>query len=159
VLTHARALLSSGPEGKTDYIDADLRDTAKILDTATGTLDFSRPVAVMLIEVLHFIPDADDPYGIVGRLMSAASSGSYLVIAHAPSDTQADTMTAMTERYKQLSSVRIHPRTRQQVTGFFDGLDLIEPGVVPIDEWPAPSAADGGGVHGLAGYCGIGLKR
>ena len=86
VLTHAQALLSSSPEGKTDYIQADLRDTQTIVSGAARTLDFTRPVAVLLIAVLHFIPDADDPYAVVARLMDAVPSGSYLVMAHAASD-------------------------------------------------------------------------
>ena len=90
VLSHARALLTSSAEGKTDYILADLRDTGTILAEAARTLDFSQPVAVLLIAVLHFIPDADDPYGIVKRLMDAVPPGSYLVISHAASDIAAD---------------------------------------------------------------------
>src|ERR1700684_3569579 len=86
VLTHARALLTSSPEGKTDYIQADLRDTDTILAGAARTLDLTRPVAVILIAVLHFIPDADDPYRVVARLMDAMPSGSYLVMGHAASD-------------------------------------------------------------------------
>src|SRR5580700_5135422 len=76
VLTHARALLTSAPEGATDYIDADLRDPSKIIQEAARTLDFSQPVAVMLIAIMHLIVDADDPYGIVGRLMAAVPAGS-----------------------------------------------------------------------------------
>ena len=83
VLTHAQALLTSSPEGQTDYIQADLRDTDTILKGAARTLDLTRPVAILLIAVLHFIPDADDPYAVVARLMDAVPSGSYLVIAHA----------------------------------------------------------------------------
>ena len=86
VLSHAQALLTSSPEGMTDYIQADLRDTDTILKGAARILDFTRPVAILLIAVLHFIPDADDPYAIVARLMDAAPSGSYLVMAHAASD-------------------------------------------------------------------------
>src|SRR5215469_14598492 len=86
VLTHARALLTSTPEGKTDYIQADLRDTEAILTAAAQTLDFSQPVAVLLIAILHFIPDADDPYGIVRKLMDPLAPGSFLVMVHASSD-------------------------------------------------------------------------
>jgi len=86
VLTHAQALLTSSPEGQTDYIQADLRDTDTIVKGAARTLDLTRPVAILLIAVLHFIPDADDPYAVVARLMDAVPSGSYLVIAHAAAD-------------------------------------------------------------------------
>src|SRR5262249_51021555 len=82
VLSHAMALLTSSHEGRTDYLDADLRDTGTILNAARDTLDFSQPVAVMLIGVLHCIPDDDDPYGIVKRLMAAVVPGSYLVLGH-----------------------------------------------------------------------------
>jgi S-adenosyl methyltransferase len=157
VLTHARALLTSSREGETDYIAADLRDTAAILSGAARTLDFSEPVAVLLIAVLHFIPDADDPYGIVARLMDAVPSGSYLVIAHAARDIQSDAIAEMTRRYNELSPVPVTPRTREQVARFFDGLDMIQPGVVPLRQWWAPEA-DAGADSGLAGYCGIGRK-
>jgi trans-aconitate methyltransferase len=159
VLTHARALLTSGSTGRTDYIHADLRDTDKILAGAAGTLDLSRPVAVLLIEILHFIPDADDPYGVIGRLMDGLPSGSYLAIAHAPSDIEVETTAAMTERYNQNSPVPITMRTREQVTRFFDGLELVEPGVVMAGQWPAPSAAGVDMAGRVAGWCGVGLKR
>src|ERR1700758_532613 len=92
VLAHARALLTSSPEGKTAYLDADLRDPAKILAQAAEILDFSQPVAVLLIAVLHFVQDSDDPYGIVKTLMDAVPSGSYLAILHGASDVGSDDM-------------------------------------------------------------------
>jgi len=159
VLTHARALLTSGSGGRTDYIHADLRDTDKILAGAGRTLDLSRPVAVLLIEILHFIPDTDDPYGVIGRLMDGLPSGSYLVIAHAPSDIEVETTAAMTERYNQNSPVPITMRTREQVTRFFDGLELVEPGVVMAGQWPASSEAGVDMAGRVAGWCGVGLKR
>ncbi len=157
VLAHARALLTSSTEGETDYIPADLRDTAAILSGAGRTLDFSQPVAVLLIAVLHFIPDADDPYAIVARLMDAVPSGSYLVIAHAARDIQTGAIAEMTRRYNELSPVPVTPRTGEQVARFFGGLEVIEPGVVPIRQWWAPQA-DTGADSSLAGYCGIGRK-
>jgi hypothetical protein len=159
VLTHARALLLSRPTGATDYIYADLRDTVKIVAEAGRTLDFSQPIAILLIAVLHFIPDHDDPHGITARLMDAVPPGSYLAITHGASDIQAEAIALGARRYNQLSSVPVTTRSRQQVTRFFDGLDLMEPGVVPIDQWPAPSQADAVAARGLAGYCGAGLKR
>ena len=90
VLLHARALLTSSPEGATAYLDADLRDTSAILREAAQTLDFGQPVALMLLIILHLIPDADDPYGIVATLLDALPSGSYLVLAHPASDILAD---------------------------------------------------------------------
>jgi S-adenosyl methyltransferase len=86
VLTHARALLTSTREGATAYLDADLRDTDKILAQAAATLDFSQPVAIMLIAILHYIEDLDQAHRIVARLLDAVPSGSFLVITHAGID-------------------------------------------------------------------------
>ena len=159
VLTHARALLTSNPEGRTDFIHADLRDTARILDGAARTLDFSRPVAVMLIAVMHFIADGDDPYKVVARLMDAVPPGSCLVLAHGASDIEPEAVAEMMQRYNTLSSVSLTLRTRPEVTRFFDGLELIPPGVVPLAEWGSPGATQTDAVSGLAGYCGIGFKN
>jgi O-methyltransferase involved in polyketide biosynthesis len=156
VLTHAQALLTSSPEGKTDYIQADLRDTATILADAARTLDFSRPIAVILIGILHFIPDADDPYQVVARLMAALPSGSYLVMAHAASDIDPEAAAETTTLYNAMSSATITMRSREQVARFFDGLELVPPGLVPMAEWGTPSQADTTG--GLLGYSGIGRK-
>ena len=158
VLTHARALLTSNPEGKTDYIGADLRDTATILAGAARTLDFTQPVAVLLIAILHFIPDDEDPYGIVARLMDAVPSGSYLVICHGPSDIQAEAVAEGMGLYNEMSSTPTTMRVRAQVTRFFDGLDLVGPGVVPLDEWWPPGEVDAGAVGMLSGYAGIARK-
>ena len=157
VLTHAQALLTSSPEGMTDYIQADLRDTDTILKGAARTLDFTRPVAVMLIAVLHFIPDADDPYAIVDRLMDAVPSGSYLVMAHAASDIDPEATAEMARRYNKMSSATITPRTRNQVARFFDGLELLPPGLVPISKWALSSPIDPT-TSALIGYCAIARK-
>ena len=157
VLTHAQALLTSSPEGMTDYIQADLRDTDTILKGAARTLDFTRPVAVMLIAVLHFIPDADDPYAIVDRLMDAVPSGSYLVMAHAASDIDPEATAEMARRYNKMSSATITPRTRDQIARFFDGLDLLPPGLVPISKWALSSPIDPT-TSALIGYCAIARK-
>jgi len=135
VLSHARTLLTSSPAGKTDYLQADLRDTGTILAGAAKTFDLSLPVAVMLIAVLHFIPDSDDPYAIVTRLMDAVPSGSYLVIAHWTDEIQHTEAAEATRRYNERSPVPITPRNHEQVTRFFDGLQLTGRGVVPITEW------------------------
>ena len=105
VLVHARALLNS-TKGPTAYLDADLRDTGKILEAAARTLDFSQPVAVMLLMILHLIPDSDDPYGIVRRLMDATAPGSYLVLSHPASDIDAD---GRREGGAALQRARLHP--------------------------------------------------
>ncbi len=135
VLTHARALLTSTPEGVTDYIDADLRDPEEILQQAARTLDFSRPVAVMLIAIMHLIVDADDPYGIVGRLMAAVPAGSYLVLSQVASDIEAERMAEAAKRYNRLAHETQRHRSHDEVARFFDGLELIEPGLVPVQQW------------------------
>ncbi|MGH3187816.1 MAG: SAM-dependent methyltransferase [Streptosporangiaceae bacterium] len=157
VLAHARALLTSDPEGMTDYLQADLRDTGAILAGAAATLDFTRPVAVLLIAVAHFIPDHDDPYGVVARLMAAVPSGSYLVMAHAASDIAPEASAQMARRYNQMSPASITPRSREQVARFFDGLDLLPPGLVPISQWGLSGQVDPA-VGGLVGYCAIARK-
>jgi O-methyltransferase involved in polyketide biosynthesis len=135
VLAHARALLTSSPEGRTDYIQADLRDTEKILAAAERTLDFSKPVAILLLAVLHFIPDEDDPYGIVQELMDAVPSGSYLVIVHAPSDRNPEEMAEQARRYNDSGAERMRPRSQEEILRFFRGLELIGPGLAPLSEW------------------------
>jgi hypothetical protein len=139
VLSHARALLTSDPRGATDYIDADARDTSVILTTAAKTLDFSQPVAVMLLGILLFIPDGDDPWAITARLMDAVPPGSYLAISHGASDIQAQAVATASSRYNEHSAVSMRLRARPEFTRFFDGLDLAPPGVVPINHWqPGP---------------------
>jgi hypothetical protein len=138
VLAHARALLAGNREGVTDYLDADLRETATILERASRTLDFSRPVAVMLIAILHAIGDQDDPHGIVAKLMDAVPSGSYLVVSHVASDIDPEQIAKATARLNQLSRQHFTLRDHAQVLRFFDGLELLEPGVVRVEEWRAP---------------------
>jgi len=142
VLTHARALLSSDPKGATDYLEADLREPGKILAEAAHTLDFSRPVAIMLIAILHLILDRDDPYHLVSQLVSAAAPGSYVVISHAASDIDTGAMISMTNRLNELMAQQSVPRTHREVAAFFAGLDLIEPGLVRIPEWRPASVSD-----------------
>ena len=153
VLTHARALLTSSPEGKTDYIQADLRDTDTILAAAEQTLDFKEPVAILLLAVLHFIPDEDDPYEIVRKLMDAVPSGSFLVIVHAPSDRSPREMAEQARRYNESGAEFMRPRSQQEILRFFTGLELIGPGVAPLSEWlPTGQAgpASGEAVAGVA---------
>jgi hypothetical protein len=135
VLAHARALLTSGPRGECAYIDADIRDTKRLLDEAAAILDFGKPVGVVLVAVLQFVPDADDPYAVVRRLMNALPAGSYLVISHPASDLQAAAMARMTIRLNRLLAQQVKPRSREEVTRFFDGLELLEPGVIRCPEW------------------------
>jgi hypothetical protein len=145
VLTHARALLTSTAEGKCAYIDADIRDPDKILADAGGVIDFTRPVGVVLMAVLQFVPDADDPYGLVGRLMAAVPDGSYLVISHPAADIQATAMASMATKLNQLMAQQVKPRSKAEVTAFFDGLDLVEPGVIRCPEWRPDRPEDAAG--------------
>ncbi len=135
VLSHARALLTSRPEGATDYIDADLRDTQKILAQAARTLDFSRPVAVMLIAIMHAITDDEDPYAIVATLMEAVPPGSYLALSHVASDIVPAQAADMIRRLNLLMYEKTTPRRQPDVERFFDGLDIVEPGVVRVQHW------------------------
>jgi len=157
VISHARALLTSSATGKTDYIQADLRDWPTISAGAQQTLDFSRPVAVLLIAVLHFILDEEDPHRLISQMMADLAPGSYLVIAHAASDIQPSTAAAMAQSYNATSSLTITPRDRDTVDRFFDGLEMVGPGLMPLDQWrgsgPASTAESG-----LSCYCGIGRK-
>ena len=144
VLAHARALLTSHPEGATAYLDADLRDPEKILVEAADTLDFSRPVALMLVAILHCVPDSDDPYGIVNRLREAMPPGSHLVISHPANDLQAEQMGAMAKSLNRVMAQKVTPRSYADVSRFFDGLDLVEPGIVRASEWRPDPAFDPG---------------
>ncbi len=156
VLAHARALLASGPQGITDYLDADLRETGTILRRAEAILDFSRPVAVMLVGILQLIPDEDEPDAIVRRIMAALPAGSSLAVAH-PADDIEPELVRMAERLNQRSAVLTTLRGRAEITGFFDGLDLIEPGVVQLHRWePGVPAPDSG--PEMPAWCGLAFK-
>jgi hypothetical protein len=152
VLSHARALLTSSPEGVTAYLDADLRDTDRILEQAAETLDFGQPVGVMLLAILHYIPDLDEARRIVARLVSAVPSGSYLTISHAASDISSAEMAEMIRRMNQHLAEGNHVgRTRDVVAGFFDGLDLVDPGVVKVTQWRPESEIQAKGPTSLWG--------
>jgi hypothetical protein len=135
VLAHARALLASSPEGVTEYIEADLRDPQRIVDIAARLLDFERPVAVMLMTILQHIDDEDDPGKIVAKLMTAMPPGSYLVLSHPAKDIEAKSMAKMAERLNRILVDSITLRARPEVARFFEGLELVEPGIVRASEW------------------------
>ena len=157
VLVHARALLASSPHGAAAYLEADLRDTEKILAEAAGVLDFGQPVAVMLLGVLHCIPDADDPAAIVARLMAAVPPGSYLAVAHPASDVATEQMTRSMRDYNKQAGAPVTARSHAEVYRFFAGLDLVEPGVVQLHRWRPGTAGVGQGRE-LANYGGVGRK-
>jgi hypothetical protein len=148
VLAHARALLTSSTEGATAYIDADLREPDKILNDADlrRTLDFSQPVAMTLVSILHFLPDEEDPYGIVAGLAGALPAGSYAVLSHGTGDYFSPELLADigTGRFGSFC-----PRSRPEFARFFEGLELVAPGIVSVADWraenepqPRPSAAE-----------------
>ncbi|ABD10990.1 hypothetical protein ThrDRAFT_03004 [Frankia casuarinae] len=141
VLTHARALLTSTPQGRTAYLDADLRDPDGIRAAPQlhSTLDLTRPIALSVVAIFHFIPDADDPYGIVRRLLDALPSGSYLVLTHGTGDYDPDAERAA-EAYRQ-KGMSVQPRSRSEVERFFDGLELVDPGVQVVHRWRADGSA------------------
>ena len=155
VLAHARALLTSTPEGACDYIDADLRDTGRILDRATATLDFTRPVALMMLGILGQIPDSDHPGSVIGQLMSVMAPGSYLALSDGTDTSEA--FTEAVRHYNENSANTYHPRSPEQITAFFASLELVEPGVVELSRW----RPDATGIHGIGevpGMCGVGRK-
>jgi hypothetical protein len=141
VLAHARALLTGAPEGATDYLDADLRDTGAILDRAAQTLDFSQPVAIVLMAILHLIPDTDDPYGIVARLVGAVPAGSYLALSQIASDIDVEAVAEARDQVGRFMPVKQTYRSHAEVMRFFGGLEMVEPGLVPVQKWRPDSAA------------------
>jgi hypothetical protein len=157
VLLHAQALLAGSAAGAVDYLDADLRDPRTILERAARTLDFSRPVAVMLIAVMHLIVDADDPYRIVGRLMDAVPAGSYLALSQVASDIEAERMAEAAKRYNRLARETQRHRNHAEVARFFDGLDLVEPGLVPVQQWRPASELEAAARSAM--WSGVGRKR
>jgi hypothetical protein len=143
VLAHARALLTSRPEGATAYLDADLRDTGTILAQAAKTLDFTQPVAIMLMAVVHYIPDDSLARQIVATLLESVPAGSFLTISHAGIDLFPQEMGAFEESLNEhLPGARHTAREHDAVARFFDGTELLAPGVVLVSEWRPDSAED-----------------
>jgi len=153
VLVYARALLTSSREGVCEYVEADLRDPETIVTQAAGTLDFSQPVAVMLVAILHFLTDADDPQGIVASLAGALAPGSFVAISHLTADFAPEAVTAAVAAYNALVPAGITARGHAQVTALFGGLPLVAPGIVPVSEWRPAHAP----VHGVSAdlYAGL----
>jgi S-adenosyl methyltransferase len=141
VLAHARALLTSGPVGKTAYIDADVRDVGKILSSADlrQTLDMDRPVGLLLIAVMHFIADEDDPWALASRLLAELPAGSYLAMSHLTGDFDPAAWAGVAAVYRR-SGVTMQVRPLAAVERFFTGLDVVDPGVVSLPRWrPDPN--------------------
>jgi hypothetical protein len=158
VLVHARALLTSTPEGATAYLQADVRNPDSIVTDpeVAQRLDLTKPVALMLVAVLHFLPDSDDPHGILRRLIKALPSGSYLVISHATSDHLTPEELAATYEANERSGVTFRLRSTEEFSSFFEGLDLVEPGITSIVDWrPEPSLVPPPCVEGISMLCGV----
>ncbi|WMX44812.1 SAM-dependent methyltransferase [Streptomyces roseicoloratus] len=144
VLTHARALLTSSPEGVTEYVDADAHDPEAILRAAAGTLDLERPVAVLMLGILNFVLDGDEARSIVRTLMDAVPSGSYLALTHPTDDADlgGEANVAAMEFWNAHATPPITARGRAGFARFLDGLDLLEPGIVSCARWRAPEATE-----------------
>jgi hypothetical protein len=157
VLAHARALLTGSTPGGTSYLDADLRDTATILTEAAARLDFTMPVGVLLVGILQLIPDTDEPRAIVTRLMAAVPPGSWLAIFHPASDIMTDQMSEVARQVSAGSATPTTLRSKAEVMRFFDGLELLDPGLVQVHRWrpgaPAPDMGDE-----VPGYAGLARK-
>jgi SAM-dependent methyltransferase len=156
VLAYAHELRRSAPGGAADYIDGDLRNPEHILSQAAATLDFSKPIAVVFVGVLHHFPDDEDPWAIVRRYVDAVPSGSYVVIEHIGSEVEE--MVKLGEAVKAVqasANFTLIPRSLAEVGRFFEGLELIEPGLVFIDDWrpdgPPPEVE-------TPNPCGVGRK-
>jgi O-methyltransferase involved in polyketide biosynthesis len=156
VRAHARALLTSTTEGATGYVQADARDTSTILREAARTLDLSQPLAVMMLGLLHYIPDADRPLQIVSRLMDGVAPGSYLAISEATRDIDTHSITESAARFNaQRVAAPFTPRTRAEIARYFSGLDLVAPGLVPLPQWRGMASA----AQQIPAYAAIARKR
>jgi hypothetical protein len=157
VLSHARALLTSSYEGTCEYVEADLRDPEMIVKEAARTLDFAQPTAVILAAILHFVPDADDPTGVVAALTAPLAPGSFVMISHLTGDFAPDQVACGVAAYNEVVPARLTARTHREVTALFGGLALIPPGVVPVSEWRPEHAP----VHGVSAdmYAGLATVR
>jgi hypothetical protein len=155
VLVHARALLTSDPQGVTAYVEADLRDPARILTAAARTLDFTQPVALMLLGILGHISSDEEAASVAKVLLGGLAPGSYLVIADGVNTDRAGNEAQ--DRYNQQSPVPYHLRSPAQLAAFFDGLRLVEPGVVSCSQW-RPDPQVGHESPEAAVYCGAAVK-
>jgi hypothetical protein len=158
VLAHARALMTSHPDGKTEFIQADLREPKAILSDPAfaATLDLAQPVALMLLGILHHLSDDEDPYGAVATLLGALPSGSYLAIGHPTADFDRKVMTALAATAQQ-SGIPYVPRGHDELERFFTGLELVEPGLVPLLAWrPDDDTSDD--IYSVYAWAGVGRK-
>jgi hypothetical protein len=162
VLAHARALLTSAPEGRTAYIDADFHSPETILGApqTKDLIDFSQPVALLVVALLHFVADAAEPHAILDRYKAALAPGSALILTHGTGELMDPEIAAGITGTYQKAGLNIVSRTRVQVQAFFEGFEMVEPGVVPVHEWH-PEVEDDFAMtrEEIAGYAGMAIKR
>jgi O-methyltransferase involved in polyketide biosynthesis len=154
VLVHARALLTSTPQGACDYIEADVRDPGTIVSGAARTLNLAEPVAIMMLGILNFVLDSGQAQAIVRQLLDAVPSGSYLVISHPTTEVDAEPMIQAVQFWNQQGSAQMTLRTREEIVRFFDGTDLVEPGVVSCSRW-RPEQTDADKIVDVTHFCGV----
>ncbi|AGZ41639.1 SAM-dependent methyltransferase [Actinoplanes friuliensis] len=157
VLAYARALLTSTDEGATDYLDADARDTTAILDGAARTLDLTQPVAVMLLGVLNFVGDDDEARAVVRNVMAAVPSGSYLALAHPTTEIRPEESAVAARQWNETAKPPITLRSKAGLLEYFEGLDLLEPGVVTCTKW-RPEPGDPTAGTDVYQFCGLARK-
>jgi hypothetical protein len=156
VLLHAQNLLRSTAAGACDYIQADLRDPGRILSEAARTLDFGQPVALMLLAILQFIPDDEDPWGLVAQLLSPLPPGSYLVISHPTDDFNPNRQGESIQRYNERVAEQATLRGHDETARFLAGLELAEPGVVAVSRWRPHSDVEADRPSSM--WCGVARK-
>ena len=157
VLAHTRALLTSSKQGACAYMYADLREAKDILAEAERTLDFSLPVAVVLLGVMQFIPDTDHPAAILDTLMTALAPGSYLVLGQPASDVDPARMGEAVARVSKLTPEPVTVRAQSEILSFFDGLEMVGPGLVQLPDW-RPDPEDPPAEGPVPFWCGVGRK-
>jgi hypothetical protein len=157
IMAHARALLTSTPDGATDYVYGDLRDPDTVLDQAARTLDFTRPIALMLLGIMEHILDTDEALAIVNRLLDALPSGSYLALCDPTTEVRPEVMREAIRQWNNSATPPIKARSRQELLSFFHGLELLEPGVVSASLW-RPEASTLGTPIEVFNFSGVGRK-
>jgi hypothetical protein len=160
VLTHARALLTSTPEGRTAYLDADARDPERIIGAPEliGTLDLSRPIGLSLFALMQFVPDDADPLGIVARLLDALPTGSYLALSHVSTDLLPPAAASQGVGSYRSRGIPVQPRSRAEIERFFTDLELVEPGLVFVHRWHPDGTAEGVTDAQVNAYGGVARK-
>ena len=154
VLVHARALLTSTPDGATDYIEADVRDPDRILAEAARTLDFDRPVAVMMLGILNFVVEDAQAFAVTRRIVDAVPDGSYLIVSHPTTEVHAAAVERAMAMWNESGAAQITARNPEQLARFFDGLELLDPGLVTCSRW----RPDGNDTAPVTEYCAVGRK-